>query len=275
MDGFVATVFDGHGGWQCSEWARSSLHAFLDEELSKFNTRTPTDDQVKAAINAAFDRVEDEFLRVAKEAYKLHYSTVCQTGSCCLSTVVINGKIYVANIGDCRGVLLTEKADGTYEGVKMNTNMSACSKKEQARLRKAFPKDDDIVFERSPTAWYVKRRLMPTRAFGDLHLKHQELCNPLNFPREYGFKGKITPWTGPYITHKPEIRVYEVSEATKGYVLASDGLWDEMKARDVAMKFSENPKVHPKKFIDRLMKEALEHAASVAGLTVDAMKGRK
>lgn len=210
-----------------------SLHAFLDEELGKFGTKTPSDDQVKIAINNAFDRVENEFKRVALEAYKMHYSTVCQTGSCCLSTVVINNKIYVANIGDCRGVLLTEKEDGSYDGIKMNTKQAATSKKEQARLRKEFPNDEDIVFERSASAWYVKRRLMPTRAFGDLHLKHEEFNNPENYGRNYGFKSRITPWTGPYITHRPEIRVYDVTDNTKGYILASDGLWDEMKARDV------------------------------------------
>ena len=117
----------------------------MDEELGKFGTRTPSDDQVKQAITNAFDRVENEFKRVALEAYKLHYATVCQTGSCCLSTVVINNKIYVANIGDCRGVLLTEKEDGTYEGVKMNTRQAATSKKERARLTKEFPNDANIV----------------------------------------------------------------------------------------------------------------------------------
>ena len=75
---------------------------------------------------------------------------------------------------------------------------------------------------------------MPTRAFGDLHLKHQEFNNPKNYPRYFGFKTRIEPWTGPYITHRPEIRVYDVTENTKGYILASDGLWDEMKARDVS-----------------------------------------
>lgn len=86
---------------------------------------------------------------------------------------------------------------------------------------------------------------MPTRAFGDLHLKHQEFNNPQNFGRNYGFKSRIEPWNGPYISHKHEIRVYDITENTKGYVLASDGLWDEMKARDVAMKYSENPSVNP------------------------------
>ena len=98
-----------------------SLHSFLEEELAKCGSRSPSDEQVKEAIFTAFDRVENEFKRVALEAYKLHYSTICQTGSCCLSTIVINNKLYVANIGDCGGALISQKPDGTFEAVKMNT----------------------------------------------------------------------------------------------------------------------------------------------------------
>lgn len=245
-----------------------SLHSFLDEELGKLGTKTPTEDQVKEAIFSAFDKVENEFKRVALEAYKLHYSTICQTGSCCLSTIVINNKLYVANIGDCGGALMVEKDDGTYEAIKMNTKQAATSKKERERLIREFPNDPDIVHQSSSTAWYVKRRLMPTRAFGDLHLKHQEFNNPQNLSRSHGFKSRIDPWNGPYITHRPEIRVYDISERTKGYILASDGLWDEMKARDVAMKFSENPAINPQKFVDRLMEDALEHAAATNGMSL-------
>lgn len=251
------------------------MHAFLDEELAKTGTRTPREDQVKQAILTAFDRVENEFKRVALEAYKLHYSTICQTGSCCLSALVINNKLYVANIGDCRGALITQKEDGTFEAIKMNTRQAATSKKERARLIKEFPNDPDIVHQSSATAWYVKRRLMPTRAFGDLHLKHQEFNNPLNLSRQHGFKSRIDPWNGPYITHVPEINVFDISDKTKGYVLASDGLWDEMKARDVAMKFSQNPSINPQKFVDRLMQDALEHAAATNGLSLAQMKDKK
>jgi serine/threonine protein phosphatase PrpC len=28
-------VFDGHGGWQVSDYAMRKLHVYLDEELSK------------------------------------------------------------------------------------------------------------------------------------------------------------------------------------------------------------------------------------------------
>ena len=32
---YYAAVFDGHGGWQVSDYAMRKLHVYLDEELSK------------------------------------------------------------------------------------------------------------------------------------------------------------------------------------------------------------------------------------------------
>lgn len=75
--GMVASNAVIHNSNFLAEWAHVSLHSFLDEELAKFGTRTPTEDQVKEAILNSFDKVENEFKRVALEAYKLHYSTIC------------------------------------------------------------------------------------------------------------------------------------------------------------------------------------------------------
>ena len=43
---------------------------------------------------------------------------------------------------------------------------------------------------------------MPSKAFGDLHLKHQEFNNPKGLSILHGFrKPRIRNFSGPYITH--------------------------------------------------------------------------
>ena len=37
--------------------------------------------------------------------YNLGFPSLAKVGSCALVTLVINSKLYVANIGDCQGVL--------------------------------------------------------------------------------------------------------------------------------------------------------------------------
>lgn len=68
--------------------------------------------------------------------------------------------------------------------MKLTRKLNANSKKEQERLRKLFPKDKDIVVCKNPnnsSACYVKSRLQPTFAFGDLHLKLEEFNNPQSY----------------------------------------------------------------------------------------------
>ena len=73
---------------------------------------------------------------------------------------------------------------------------------------------------------------MPTRALGDLRLKHSEF-NFHNHPPELGYRKVIPTYNGPYITHEPEIKVFDITPNEKYLILGSDGLWDQIKEKDV------------------------------------------
>ena len=44
----------------------------------------------------------------------------------------------------------------------------------------------------------------------------------------------IPKYTGPYITHEPEITVIDLTKDDQYLILASDGLWDEIKRKEAA-----------------------------------------
>ena len=46
---------------------------------------------------------------------------------------------------------------------------------------------------------------------------------------------KLEVFSGHYITHKPDIRVFDIDENDKYVILATDGLWDELKEKDVSI----------------------------------------
>ncbi len=73
---------------------------------------------------------------------------------------------------------------------------------------------------------------MPSRALGDFRLKHKEF-NFHNKSPEYGYRPPFKVHNGPYITHKPDIRTFDLTKEDAFLVLASDGLWDEMKVEEV------------------------------------------
>ncbi len=83
-------------------------------------------------------------------------------------------------------------------------------------------------------ACYVKSRLQPTRAFGDFRLKYPEFNNPNKLPVEKGYASEIPNFNGPYITSKPDIKVFELTKKDKYLIMASDGLWDELDKNEVA-----------------------------------------
>jgi pyruvate dehydrogenase phosphatase len=141
------------------------------------------------------------------------YPKVAYVGSCALVAIVKDNKLYVANAGDSKGVLLRRKEDGTFEYIKVSKTFNANKLYEQERLKKQFKKEDDIfVCKRDDIkACYVKGSLMPTRALGDLRLKHPDF-NFHNHPPELGYRKPIPIFNGPYITHEPEITVIDLQK---------------------------------------------------------------
>jgi len=121
--------------------------------------------------------MEEEWVNVARAAFSNGFPKTASVGSCALVTIVIGNKVYVANCGDCKAVMISD-ADGTLATKNISKTFNANKKYEQERLRSQFPERDstEIVHCRrnDPKACYVMGGLQPTRAIGDLRLKHDE-----------------------------------------------------------------------------------------------------
>jgi serine/threonine protein phosphatase PrpC len=60
------------------------------------------------------------------------------------------------------------------------------------------------------------------------------MFNSHDYGQEYGFRKPIEKFTGPYINAEPDIQVIPLTIADKYLILASDGLWDEVKRKETA-----------------------------------------
>jgi pyruvate dehydrogenase phosphatase len=232
IPGFTAIVFDGHGGWMVAEFASRVLPDYLEQELAKVPEKLNSETYVRQAIDSAFDRVEMEYRAMASDGCKLGFGKFASVGACCLCSVVLDNKLYVANAGDCRGMLLSPNNDqgsdpANVSWQKLNAKQNADSKKVQKELRAKYPNEKDIIYCKRPpnSGCYVKGRLQPSRSFGDLRLKTPEFNNPENFPvtEQSGWRRPIKNFSGGYIDHKPEIRVFDIQPSSLGFLLASDG----------------------------------------------------
>jgi len=239
QEGIFFAIFDGHGGDKLSNYANLLLYPYF---LEAFNTNKFVQDinqRIIISLNQSFDRIETEFLKISFnkiiDRTNLMYAYV---GSCALASIVINKKIFVANLGDSKARLfyLDENKENTsliYSIKKLSKVFNIRKNEEQKRMRKAFPKDRDIVKCYRHNACYVKGSLQPTKSLGDYSLKYlffnlRDLKN-INLYDEYKKK-----FNGPYISSVPDIQVFDLEENFKYLIMGSDGLWDVLKSRDIS-----------------------------------------
>lgn len=156
--------------------------------------------------------------------------------------------------------------------MKTNKKLSADSTKEQRRLRREFPDEVDIFrCKRGEKSCYIKHRLQPSRAFGDLTLKWPEFNNPNNLTHEKGYRKRLKIFTGPYIRAKPVIKVFKLDKSYMGYILATDGLWDELSKQRV-LEIIEGNRQLP---LRPLLLNTLRKAANESRISFEVMRKLK
>ena len=84
-------VYDGHGGNKCAEFLRGNLLKLICD-----NKFFPKD--IEKAIKYGFEQADKIFLEKSVKGDKI----VDKSGSCALILLIIDNKIYVANVGDSR-----------------------------------------------------------------------------------------------------------------------------------------------------------------------------
>ena len=275
----AVAVLDGHGGWQVAEKLRASLPAHVRACMEKTNNKTE-------ALREAFRQADTEVRSLVAPAYALGFSKLARVGACGLIVIVDDKEVFVANAGDCKGVLIGKDASV----VALNLQNNANEPEEQARLRKLHPEETDVVkckrewTEKVPNGWfrsgdvtrysgcYVKGLLQPTKAFGDFYLKEERLG--FDFDRQRTFVNPANPKSFPYITSDPDITSFPRSVNDRLIVLGSDGLWDELSETEVAKVATDalNQGATPEEISAQLVEAALAKAASSAKVRVEDLK---
>jgi serine/threonine protein phosphatase PrpC len=169
-------VFDGHGGDNVSEFCRENFAPMLYQELLENN-------DIGKALYATFLKVDD----------KLDVPASYMTGSTCLVILKNTNHMWVANCGDSRAIM------------NSNKNSIALTKdhKPLDEERKRIIDLGGHVIQTSGGIWRVSGELSLSRALGDKRLR-------------------------PYVIPNPDVFKIELSSSNKFIVIGTDGLWDVM-----------------------------------------------
>ena len=232
--GYIMGIFDGHGGWVLSQYANLVFYPyFLEEYNSKKNIEIIEEKKIIYALNRTFARIEEEFKLISFSKYNEGNKKYKKIGTCALVALILNDKLYTANLGDSKAILLS-KSLNNYEYKKVSKVFNCRKKDEQKRLKEKWPNMTDIYKCKRKKICYVKGRLQPTSTLGDFHLKSSlynlDIKNLFN--DEY-INNKIKEYEGPFIDRVPDIKIFNLNKNDKYLVIGSDGLWDYLNSKEI------------------------------------------
>lgn len=212
----LLAVYDGHNGALAAEFATARFRELLsvDAFLLDVSRRTKQEKLGEADVAKIQTLLCEAFAVVDDEVLELTMSKNKRDGSTVLLGLLVGGKLFIANLGDSRGVW--SKAGGD-EVVRVSVDHKPDLEDESRRVEDAGGK---VIFS---GCWRVAHdeiplRLAISRSLGDHPLK-------TNLPLSC---------SAPLVSVTPDIQVLDVGGADEFLVFASDGLWDRLSDDDAA-----------------------------------------
>ena len=207
-------IYDGHGGNTCSEFLRDSLHKLI------FNDNNYPEN-VPEAIKNGFKKAEKEFLEnIAIDKNK--ENILDKSGSCAVIILIVDNKIYIANVGDSRGLLSLNNGK---EYIVITEDHKPNNEKEKNRIIKnggqvyqsqTVINDNENEFLNGQILLGPYRvlpgRLSVSRTIGDIEAKNEKFGGNPNV-----------------IISVPDIFIYDLKNDDIDFLLLGcDGIYDQM-----------------------------------------------
>ncbi|KAJ7556044.1 hypothetical protein O6H91_05G066200 [Diphasiastrum complanatum] len=189
-------VFDGHGGCHAAQFASTNLAENIKNEIHASSSQHK-EAHLQMAVRAGYLSTDTAFLE----------KRAC-SGASCVTAMIRNSSLLVANAGDCRAVI---SQCGT--AVALTEDHRLSREDERIRIESLGGYVDCYS-----GIWRLQGALAVSRGIGDLHMKQ-------------------------WVSAEPEIRTIEITTGFEILILASDGLWDKVtnqEAVDIA-KAAVNP----------------------------------
>jgi len=198
-------VYDGHGGDKASKYCEKHMKDYVMEKIDELEEGA-SDEDYEEAFKDAFVELDEKFLE----------KRVDDGSTACVAHVSSNGKLYVANVGDSRAIVVCD--DGSV--VEMSQDHKPDLPQEKKRIEAAYHDVEIItdIFEgKRIKIARVDGMLAVSRAIGDGSLK--DMMEPEKCA----------------VTCVPEVRSLVLDPAKHRFlVIACDGIWDMYSNKDVA-----------------------------------------
>ncbi|OMO72660.1 phosphatase 2C (PP2C)-like protein [Corchorus capsularis] len=241
-------VYDGHGGPEASRFINNNLFSNLKSFASEHQ---------EVSINVlrkAFAATEEDFLSLVRKQW-ISKPQMASVGSCCLTGLICNGMLYIANVGDSRVVLGRRTENGSKEmmALQLSAEHNASLDSVRDELRSLHPNDPQIVVMRHKV-WRVKGLIQISRSIGDAYLKKAEFNKE---PLQPKFRLPES-FRKPILSAEPSLLVHKLHPDDQFLIFASDGLWEHISNYEAVKIVQSSPR---NGIARRLVKAALKEAA--------------
>ena len=234
---YFLAIFDGHGGAELSTYASTHIISFFTSFYSIQPDCSSFEDKIITSLKESFYKIEATFYEQSLPQFSQGNTKVSTIGTCALISLITQHKIFIANIGDSKSKIYSLHSN-KYSITKGNDVHNARKRTEQTRLVNEYPNEPDIYVCVHKKSCYVKGRLQPTRSLGDFHLKHKEFNTERSLYNSH--HKSINETRMPYVLSYPDIKVFDITKQDEYLVVASDGLWDNVKGWEVGDVLLEN-----------------------------------
>jgi len=226
------SIFDGHGGEECSEFLKENYLKYLVK-----NKNFPFD--IKQSMIEAFQEVEEEFFKL-KCKDTLEESD--KSGSCALVAVIFDNKIYVANIGDSRAIMSIN------EGTKIKQLTVDHKPDNLAEFERAIKNGSKIYLDDNDDPYRDVSKIQFIKDKHDLEKKKEikqnsdedkifrEYPSDLAVMRTVGdIKAKRKEFGGNpgTIINHPDIFIIDINSNDDFIVLGCDGIFDDLSNQEI------------------------------------------
>jgi len=272
---FLLSVFDGHGGWQVSNFLEREIGPKLRTLAGKQSSVEPK--AIEKLLTKGYYELEEQLRGRVARSMELGFDRFVRVGSCAVTVAVTEEHYVVANAGDCKALLCTNG-----KAVPLSRIHNANDPDERARLRREHSQEQDAVrcmdayqdpitkelFVRAygdrvhvEANCYIKGLLQPSRAFGDFALKRADMNIDI------ASKSPVVneAISMPYVTAQPEVLVHARGDKDEMLIIGSDGLYDFLEDDEiVAVARAEKT---PEAAAQALVDEVRKRSKKAAGLT--------
>ncbi|KAJ1395328.1 PPM-type phosphatase domain [Sesbania bispinosa] len=256
QDMMFCGIFDGHGPWGhfVAKRVRKLVPAFLLCNWQENLAATSIDLDFKMEADLGLDIWKQSYLKTfsaVDQDLKQHTGIDSfQSGTTALTIIKQGEYLSIANVGDCRAVLVTTSEDGTLTPIQLTTDFKPNLPQEAERIKQSrgrvFCLEDEPGVYR---VWMPNAKtpgLAISRAFGDYCMK------------DFG------------VISVPDVTHRKLSTRDQFIILATDGVWDVISNQEAMKIVSETQ--HKEKAAKRLVKCAIrEWKRKRSGIAMDDM----